>query len=131
MRSLLGGAGEAGVAFGDDGGAVPGAVGEGAGVEGDFAVLGEFGFDVGHVDGEFAAAVRAGAVVVAAESSAVWLGKEGGAAEAGGGEFEFVFLIGSTVTPGGGGNGGVIGRCDGLGRGDALEGDDEGGAIVE
>ena len=78
---------ETGVVFGDESHAVPGAVGEGAGVEGDFAVFGEFLFDVGHADGEFAAAVRAGAVVVAAESSAVWLGEEGGAAEAGGVEF--------------------------------------------
>lgn len=110
---------------------MPGAVGEGAGVEGDFAVVQEFLFDVGHADGEFAAAVGTGAVVVAAEASAVWLGEEGGAAEAGGVEFSFVGLILGAVAPAVRRGGGVSGGVAGLGGGDAFEGDDEGGAAVE
>lgn len=62
---------QAEIVVGNEDHAVPGAVGEGAGVEGDFADIGEFLFDVGHADGEFTAAVWAGAVVVSAEASAV------------------------------------------------------------
>jgi len=120
-----------GVVFGDEGDAVPGAVGEGAGVESNFAVVGEFLLDVGHADGEFAAAVRTLAVVVAAESSTVFLREEGGAAEAGGGECELGGGVGGAVAPGRGGSGGVSGGGRDLRRGDAFEGDDEGGAVVE
>lgn len=125
--------GETVVAFGDDGGAIPRAAGKRAGVEGNFTDIGEFGFDVRHVDGVFTAAVRARAVMVAAESSAVWLGAEGGALEAGGEEFQPVFSGGGTVSPYSCASviGSGVPSGGSLGKGNALEGDDEWDAVVE